>query len=113
MRLAAIQMNSGADVDANLRLTDRLLSDAAADDCKMAVLPENFALMPKRSRDKVVHAEEPGSGPIPQFPRSGARRHGPAGGGTRASTSSSGTRTAGRITPLRASICPCMGATMC
>ncbi|MCH8866489.1 MAG: carbon-nitrogen hydrolase family protein [Proteobacteria bacterium] len=76
MRLAAIQMNSGADVDANLRLTDRLLSDAAADDCKMAVLPENFALMPKRSRDKVVHAEEPGSGPIQKFLSDAARRHG-------------------------------------
>jgi predicted amidohydrolase len=32
MRVAAIQMNSGADVDANLKLADRLLADAAADD---------------------------------------------------------------------------------
>lgn len=76
MRLAAIQMNSGADVEANLRLADRLLADAAADDCKMAVLPENFALMPVHSRDKAAHAEEPGSGPIQEFLADAARRHG-------------------------------------
>jgi len=76
MRLAAIQMNSGADVEANLRLADRLLGDAAADDCKMAVLPENFALMPLHSRDKAAHAEEPGSGPIQEFLAAAARRHG-------------------------------------
>lgn len=69
-------MNSGSEVDANLLLADRLLRDAAADGCGLAVLPENFALMPRRGRDKAAHAETPGSGPIQSFLADAARRHG-------------------------------------
>ena len=76
MRVAAIQMNSGANVDDNLRLADKLLGDAAADGCKLAVLPENFALMPARGRDKAKAAEEPGEGPIQDFLSAAAERHG-------------------------------------
>ena len=75
MRVAAIQMNSGADVDTNLRLTDQLLGGAARDGCGLAVLPENFALMPQRSRDKAQCAEQPGAGPIQSFLAAAARRH--------------------------------------
>jgi nitrilase len=60
-------MNSGADVAANLELADSLLRAAAADGSKMAVLPENFALMPVRGRDKAAIAEEPAEGPIQTF----------------------------------------------
>ena len=60
-------MNSGPDVGANLELAERLLREAAADGCRLAALPENFALMPERSRDKARHAEEPGVGPIHDF----------------------------------------------
>lgn len=67
MRVAAIQMNSGNDVAANLELAGGLLADAAADGCKLAVLPENFALMAKRARDKAKVAEKPGTGPIQEF----------------------------------------------
>jgi nitrilase len=76
MRAAALQMNSQADVQANLRLADKLLADAAADGCIVAVLPENFALMPEKGRDKLRHAEEPRRGPIQDFLASAARRHG-------------------------------------
>ena len=76
MRVAAIQMNSGPDVEANLELADRLLGEAAADGCVLAALPENFALMPERGRDKARHAEEPGRGRsrhfCPQRPQSTA-----------------------------------------
>ena len=75
MRVAAIQMNSQADVDGNLQLADRLLGEAAEDGCTLAVLPENFALMPAKSRDKAVHAESPGEGPIQAFLADAARRH--------------------------------------
>lgn len=75
MRIAAIQMNSGADVSANLELADGLLGAAAEDGCKLAVLPENFALMPEKGRDKAKHAERPGSGPIQAFLRDAAVRH--------------------------------------
>jgi nitrilase len=67
MRAAAIQMNSGPDVSGNLRTAERLLAAAASDGCELAVLPENFALMGKRGRDKVDVAEEPGKGPIHDF----------------------------------------------
>ena len=67
MRVAAIQMNSGADVSENLQLAARLIGDAAEDGCTMVVLPENFALMPARGRDKAKAAEEPGEGPIQAF----------------------------------------------
>ena len=76
MRVAAIQMNSSDVVDANLELAGRLIADAAADGCRAVVLPENFALMPKRGRDKAVHAEEPGTGKIQDFLAETARRCG-------------------------------------
>jgi len=67
MRIAAIQMNSGDEVQGNLELAGTLLADAADSGCVLAVLPENFALMPVRSRDKAKHAEHPGAGPIQDF----------------------------------------------
>ena len=76
MRVAAIQMNSQADVESNLQLADRLLEDCAADGCSLAVLPENFALMPEKSRDKALYAEKPGAGPIQDFLADAAHRHG-------------------------------------
>ncbi len=76
MRVAAIQMNSTADPDRNLELAARLLGDAARNDCSLAVLPENFALMPERGRDKSRHAEHPGEGPIQDFLAETAAKHG-------------------------------------
>ena len=75
MRVAAIQMNSGSDVDINLQAADGLLRDAASDNCGMAVLPENFAIMGQRGRDKTAVAEEPGSGPIHDFLAAAAQRY--------------------------------------
>ncbi len=76
IRVAAIQMNSGADVAANLALADELLDGAAADGCVLAVLPENFALMAARGRDKAKHAEELDEGPIQAFLSAASQRHG-------------------------------------
>ena len=76
MRVAAIQMNSGPEVGANLEVAGHLLAEAAADGCSLAVLPENFALMPERGRDKAEHAEEPGRGPIQDFLASTAAARG-------------------------------------
>jgi nitrilase len=76
MRIAAIQMNSGADVGANLRLADRLIDAARDGGCELVVLPENFALMPAKSRDKAAHAERPGEGPIQDWLGRTARRAG-------------------------------------
>ncbi len=71
-RVAAVQMNSGADVEQNLQLAGRLLAQAAADGCVLAVLPENFPFMGARGRDKLQHAEELGTGPIQEFLKSTA-----------------------------------------
>ena len=76
MRVAAIQMNSGSDVAANLELAGRLLAEAAADGCALAALPENFALMPERGKDKAKYAEQPGDGPIQAFLAAAAAQHG-------------------------------------
>jgi len=75
MRVAAIQMNSGPDVEANLKLAGGLLAAAAADGVQLAVLPENFALMPNKGRDKSAHAESVGSGPIQDFLAAASRQH--------------------------------------
>lgn len=75
IRVAAIQMSSQADVGANLELAGSLLADAAADGVQLAVLPENFALMPLRGRDKARQAETPGQGPIQSFLAATAREH--------------------------------------
>ena len=75
-RVAALQMNSGADVSENLELAGRLLHEAADRGCVLAVLPENFALMPARGRDKSRHAEREGEGPIQAFLSETAARHG-------------------------------------
>ena len=69
-------MNSGSDVAANLQLADRLLADATNDNCRLAVLPENFALMPEHGRDKAAHAEQHGDGPIQDCLADAARRYG-------------------------------------
>lgn len=74
-KVAAIQMNSGADVSANLELAGELLAEAARQDCVLAVLPENFALMPVRSRDKAQHAEQLREGPIQAFLAETAKEH--------------------------------------
>lgn len=76
MRVAAIQMNSGSDVASNLELAGELLDSAANENCVLAVLPENFALMPQRGRDKARYAEHPGEGPIQTFLAETAATHG-------------------------------------
>ncbi|HEX8738974.1 MAG TPA: carbon-nitrogen hydrolase family protein [Casimicrobiaceae bacterium] len=75
MRVAAIQMSSGADVDANLRAADALVAEAAAAGATLAVLPENFALMGAHARDKLAAQERDGSGPQQDFLAQAARRH--------------------------------------
>jgi predicted amidohydrolase len=42
MRVAAVQLNSGADTSANLQTADRLTRAAAADGAKLIVLPEKW-----------------------------------------------------------------------
>jgi deaminated glutathione amidase len=74
-RLAAIQMVSGADVDANLAQAAALIAQATARGAQLAVLPENFALMGVGDAAKLAVAEAPGAGPIQDFLAQQARAH--------------------------------------
>jgi nitrilase len=64
---AAIQLSSVADRDANLAVAERLLRQAAAAGVALAILPENFAFMGAKERDKLAIAESDGQGPIQHF----------------------------------------------
>ncbi len=74
MRVAAIQMTSGPDIDANLDAAGRFLADAARLGATLAALPENFAFMGLNSGDKRAIAEPDGSGKIQNFLADTARR---------------------------------------
>lgn len=65
--VAAIQMASGPNVNANLLEAARLLKKAADAGAKLAVLPENFALMGMTEFDKVRIREADGEGPLQEF----------------------------------------------
>jgi predicted amidohydrolase len=73
MKAAAIQMTSGLEVATNLARARELLEIAAGRGATLAVLPENFALMARRERDKREIAEEDGDGPIQAMLAASAR----------------------------------------
>ncbi len=65
--VAALQMVSGPDLNANLREAERLISQAAAGGAQLVVLPENFALMGIKETDKLAARELAGTGPLQAF----------------------------------------------
>lgn len=67
MKVAAIQMVSGASVPGNLARALALLTEAAAAGAEVAVLPEYFCLLGHRDTDKLAVQEVFGVGPIQQF----------------------------------------------
>ena len=75
-RIAAIQMVSTPDVQRNLADAAELLARAAGQGARVAGLPEYFCLIGRRDEDKLTHAEPPGRGPIQDFLREQAQRHG-------------------------------------
>ena len=74
-RVAAIQMASGPNVQANLQEAGRLIELAAATGARIIALPEYFAIMGMKDTDKVAARERDGDGPIQAFLASEARRH--------------------------------------
>ena len=75
MRVAAIQMTSGPDIEVNLEVAGRFIAEAARQGAVLAALPENFAFMGLDSGDKRAIAEPDGSGKIQNFLADTARRH--------------------------------------
>ena len=74
MRVAAIQMTSGHDIEANLEAAGRHLAEAARLGAMLAALPENFGFMGLQSADKRAIAEPDGSGRIQNFLADSAKR---------------------------------------
>lgn len=66
IKIAAVQMVSGTDLEQNLRAAERLVCDAQAQGATLVLLPEYFCLMGQKDTDKCAIAEP--SGPGPQSP---------------------------------------------
>jgi predicted amidohydrolase len=73
--VAAIQMASGPNVDANLIEAGRLIASATKQGAKLVVLPENFALMGNSDSDLLKIKEEDGEGIIQDFLSKTAAKH--------------------------------------
>lgn len=74
--VAALQMTSSPEVEANLAAARGLLEQAAGEGAALAVLPENFSFMGLRERDRLAVAEVPGDGPAQAFLAQSARELG-------------------------------------
>jgi len=75
-RIAAVQTVSGPDVAENLRTAGALVAEAAAAGAKLVALPEYFPLITADETAKVALREADGCGPIQDFLRETAARHG-------------------------------------
>ena len=75
-KVAAIQMASGPNVNANLIEAARLIAMAADAGADLVVLPENFAFMGKRDQDQLALCETDGDGPLQDFLARTARKYG-------------------------------------
>lgn len=76
MKVAAIQMVSGADATGNLARARTLLAQAAAQGAELAALPEYFCLLGHRDTDKLAIQETYGEGAIQTFLSQTARELG-------------------------------------
>ena len=75
-KVAAIQMASGPNIQANLDEAARLIENAVAQGAGLVVLPENFAIMSMTEQERVGVAEQPGKGIMQEFLAYQAKKHG-------------------------------------
>jgi nitrilase len=76
MKIAAIQMISGPDVEPNLATASRLIGEAATAGARLIALPEYFPLIGATDEARLAARETPGAGPLQDFLAGMARRHG-------------------------------------
>ena len=65
--VAAIQLTSGPNIQANLYEVSNYFDEIGKLRSKLVVLPENFALMPEKDNDFLKYSEIEGKGPIQEF----------------------------------------------
>lgn len=75
-KIAAIQMASGPNIEANLLEAGRLINKAVDSGAQLLVLPENFAHMAMSETDKVAIREREGDGRIQNWLAEQANCHG-------------------------------------
>ena len=75
MKIAAVQMVSAPEWQANREAAAGLVAGAVDAGAKLVVLPEYFCIMGRKDTDKLDLAEVPGDGPIQTFLSDTARRH--------------------------------------
>ena len=76
IKCAAIQMASGPSVSSNLLEAEKLIAEAAKTGAKLVALPENFAMMGDKEKDKLDIKEADGIGPIQHFLAQTAKKYG-------------------------------------
>lgn len=74
--VAAIQMASGPNVQANLDQAEKLIAEAVAQSAELIVLPENFSFMGKNDRERLAVAEDDGDGLVQKFLSQQSKKHG-------------------------------------
>ena len=75
-KIAAIQMASGPQVQANLMAAGKLIKKAVEEGAELIVLPEGFAIMGIHETDRLAIAEEEGKGAIQDWASSLAKQYG-------------------------------------
>jgi len=66
-KIAAIQMSSGPNIQANLDEASKLINQAATQGAELIALPENFSQMPMNDNERVANAENLGDGRVQSF----------------------------------------------
>ncbi|MBI5911584.1 MAG: carbon-nitrogen hydrolase family protein [Betaproteobacteria bacterium] len=66
-KVAAVQMVSGPEVQANLAVAGKLIAQAAGEGAQLVALPEYFCILGLHDGDKVSVREADGHGPIQDF----------------------------------------------
>ena len=74
-KVAAVQMVSEPEVQANLAVAGELIARAAGEGARLVALPEYFCILGLRDRDKVSVREADGHGPIQDFLAAAAARN--------------------------------------
>jgi len=74
-KVAAIQMTSGPNIQANLDEAAKLIEQAASQGAELIVLPENFSQMPTNERERVNNAEADGEGYVQNVLSTQAKKH--------------------------------------